>query len=262
MRLTAADGVEPQSAYTIKSVVKAFRVVELFGRNQPSLTIASIASQTQLNRVTAFRLCSTLAELGYLRRNLNSSYSLGMRALMLANAALGTLELPELAMPILKGLQEEIAETVNLGVLEETEIVYLIRLRSDQLLSIQLQVGSRIPFYASSLGKAIAAFLPLEERSALSKRINLRPLTDHTIQTKSALEEQLSDVRRDGYAVNLEELAPGIRGIAAPVFDQSGRPVAAVNVALTRLLTREQIIDEFAAPMLKAARDISAVISH
>ncbi len=261
--MTSSEAAETgDTSHTIRSVVKAFRILELFDRHQPSLTIGDIANKAGLNRATAYRLCMTLVDLGYLDRQDNGPYRLGLKAVGLAQAAAGTHELPELALPVLQRLQEQTSETVNLAVLEGTEIVYLARLRSQHILGIQLSVGSRIPFHASSLGKAIAAFLPVHELDVIMKNARLDRLTDHTISTSAQFRRELGTIRTQGYALNLEEMAPGIRGIAMPLFNHVGYPVAAVNIALTRQLSADEIIAELHPPLAEATAEISASLGY
>jgi IclR family pca regulon transcriptional regulator len=246
----------------VLSVVKAFRILELLEPTRPALGMGEIARRAGMNRATAYRFCSTLVELGYLERDAEGAYRLGMKAVVLANAAAASREISEIATPPLQRLQAETGETVNLAVRDGGDIVYLVRLRSQQILGIQLSVGSRIPLYASSLGKAIAAFLPAEELEELLDSLQFERHTTSTITEVSRFRKDLGAVRKLGYALNLEELVPGLRGIAVPLLDRSDYPVAAINIAVTRPLSAEQLVADLHAPLRKAASEISSLLGH
>ena len=151
----------------IQSVSRALSILELFSDKRPSLSVRQVAEITGLNRATCYRFCQTLKNLGYLEEIGDRRFRPGLKAVSLAHSALSSRELPELAHPYLRRLREEINETVNMGLLDDTEVVYVARVLSDHLISLRLYVGSRLPAYASSLGRAILAFLPEEQAASI-----------------------------------------------------------------------------------------------
>jgi IclR family pca regulon transcriptional regulator len=244
----------------IQSVARALSILELFSDRRPSLTVSEVAELTGLNRATCYRFCQTLRHLGYLEELSDRRFRPGLKAVSLAYSALSSRELPELAMPYLQRLREDINETVNMALLDDTEVVYVARVLSDHLISLRLYVGSRLPAYASSLGRAMLAFLPEDERDAILDRSELVPLTANTISDRKRLVSELKKIRKQGYAVNNQEIAPGLRGIAAPVLTDSGRPIAAINVSIPHPLHGPREIEELFAPkVLATAREIGAL---
>lgn len=219
--------------------------------------MSEIAELTGLNRATTYRFCQTLLKLRYLEEADERRLRPGLKAVSLARAALSSHELPELALPHLRELQEKTGETVNMALLDGAEVVYVSRLLSDDLLALRLFVGSRLPAYASSLGRAILAHLPEAEVEALLGGRELQSFTPHTLVDRNRLMAELRRIRRRGYAINNQELVIGICGVAAPIFGVSGRPVAAVNLSLTRMPEQQELESKLAPIVVTTAQAIS-----
>lgn len=244
----------------IQSVSRALSILELFSDKRPSLRVSEVAELTGINRATCYRFCQTLRELGYLEELGGRRFRPGLKAVSLAHSALSSRELPELALPYLRQLRETVNETVNMGLLDDTDVVYVARVLSDHLIALRLYVGSRLPAYASSLGRAQLAFLPEEEAEEILDRSELTPITSHTIINRRRLTAELKRIRSRGYALNDQEIANGLRGVAAPVLAASGRPIAAINISVPRPLSEPGEIENVLAPKVMAtARDIGAL---
>lgn len=246
----------------IQSVARAMSILELFSDKRPSLSISEVADLTGLNRATCYRFCQTLRQLGYLEELPDRRFRPGLKAISLAHTALSSRELPELALPYLQRLRADINETVNMGLLDDTEVVYVARVLSDHLISLRIYVGSRLPAYASSLGRAMLAFMPEAQAIDILDRSKLVPITSHTIANRQRLLAELRKIREQGYAFNNQEIANGLRGIAAPVLTDDGRPVAAINVSIPHPLKGPEEIEEVLAPkVIAAANEIGALAS-
>jgi DNA-binding IclR family transcriptional regulator len=237
-------------------------ILEHFSDRRPALTMSEIAELTGLNRATSYRFCQTLLSLGYLEEADERRLRPGMKAVSLARAALSSHELPDLALPHLRELHDSTGETVNMALLDEADVVYVSRLLSDDLLALRLFVGSRLPAYASSLGRAMLAYLPEEETEALLDRHDMKSFTEFTIVDRARLLAELRRSRRRGYALNNQELVVGICGVAAPVFGVSGRPVAAINISLTRVPERDEVEGRLAQAVMETARAISELATQ
>jgi IclR family pca regulon transcriptional regulator len=253
----AHGGAARSDSYGIQSVSRALTILELFDERRPYLSTTEIAELTGLNRATAYRFCQTLLSLGYLEEVAPRRFRCGLKAVSLARAALSSRELPDLAQPYLRDLRDATGETVNMALLDGTDVVYVSRLLSHHLLALRLFIGSRLPVYASSLGRAILAFLPDDEVEAIVDALDFKTFTRYTISDKRRLLAELRRVRSRGYAINDQELVLGIRGIAAPIFGVGGRPIAAVNISIAHPLALEEIEANFSAPLLETARAIS-----
>lgn len=258
-RLGAAEADEPpQGAGGVQSVARALSILELFNDRRLELTTNAIAQLTGLNRGTTYRFCRTLLSLGYLEEVGPSTFRPGVKCISLAQAALGSREIVQIAMPYLNRLHESLHESVNMAILDDTEIVYVVRLLNSDLLTLRLGVGSRMPAYATSLGRAMLAFLPSEEVSDILDRSELNPLTPWTLNSRAAVEQDLARTRQNGYAYNDQGVAPGVLGIAAPVLDSRGRPVASINLSIARPLTSRDVTKKLAPQVIQTAREIGA----
>jgi IclR family pca regulon transcriptional regulator len=143
-------------------------------------------------------------------------------------------------------------------VLDGVDVVYLVRLLNSDLVTLRLGVGSRIPAYATSLGRAILAHLSKAEVDEILDRSEFQAITPWTLITREAIEDDLDAIRRNGYAYNDQGLAPSIRGVAAPILDGTGRPIASINISLSRPLTAREVAEELAPQVMATAAEISA----
>ena len=248
---------QSRDANGIQSVARALGILELFAEERPTLTTAEIAALTGLNRATAYRFCQTLLSLGYLEETTPRRYRPGLKAVSLAQAALSTRELPDLALPHLRALREAVGETVNMALLDPPDVIYVSRLLSDNLLALRLYVGSRLPAYASSLGRAMLAYLDEDDAMAILGQRDPVRYTEQTMTQPKELMRELRRIRERGYAVNDQQLVVGVCGIAAPIFGVSGLPVAAVNVSVMRTATREELEERLAPHVVKTAANIT-----
>lgn len=253
----ARDGSATRRSQGVQSVGKALAILELFGEDRPTLSISEIAAGAGLNRATTYRFCQTLLELGYLESVGKGELRPGLKAVSLATAALGSRELPDLAVPYLRDLQSRTDETVNMALLDGDEVVYVARLLSDHLLALRLFIGSRLPAFSSSLGRAILAFLPDEEVDAMLEQTELKAATDRSITDPEKLRAALRKVRSRGYAINDQELVIGVTGVAAPIFGVADKPLAAINISISHPVRMSEIEEDLAPLVLQTARSIS-----
>lgn len=239
-------------------MARALSILELFNERQLQLTTNEIAALTGLNRATSYRFCRTLLSLGYLEEVAPSTFRPGLKCISLAQAALGAQEIVQIAMPYLQALRDRVNETVNMAILDGGEIVYVARLLNSDLVTLRVVVGSRLPAYATSLGRAMLAYLPVDEVSSRLGEGELRPLTSSTLVSRRAITQDLREIRKLGYAYNDQGVAVGVRGIAAPVLDENERPLASINLSIARPLTDDEVRNDLAPEVIAAAARISA----
>ena len=261
-RARPRDNDDAGGADGIQSVNRAFAIMELFNDRRPALSVSEIAELTGLNRSTCYRFCQTLKSIGYLEEVDRRRFRPGLKAVSLSRAALSSRELPELALPYLRELQKSVNEAVNMSLLDGTEIVYVARILSDHLITLRLYVGSRLPAYATSMGRAILAFLPEKEADAVLDKSDLRPVTQHTITDRRRLKAELQRIKARGYSINDQEMAVGLRGVAAPILSANDRPVAAINLSIPRPLGSREIETVLAPRLLETAGAISALVKQ
>jgi IclR family pca regulon transcriptional regulator len=251
-----------------QSLERGLAILSAFKPAKPLLGISELGRELGLSRSTTHRYVATLAQLGYLQQDgATKRYRLGPRVLDLGFSAINSMDLRELSVPHLQQLSDETGHTVNMAILDDTDIVYIERVRSSRQgqrdIDLNLHVGSRLPAYCTSMGKVLLAFLPPERQQELLARIEFSQRGPNTITAKAELAAELERVRAAGLAVNNEELAYGLRSIAAPVRAQSGDVVAAINLAVHRsMVSVEDLVAHLGLPLRRAAAEISARIGY
>jgi IclR family pca regulon transcriptional regulator len=251
-----------------QSLERGLAILSAFRSGRPLLGVSDLSREVGLSRSTAHRYISTLAGLGYLQQDPPTrKYRLGPRVLDLGFSAINSMDLRELAAPHLQALSDESGHTVNMAVLDGADIVYIERCRTSQRgqrdIDLNLHIGSRLPAYCTSMGKVLLAHLDPDEQKAVLAKVRLAPRGPNTLTAKDELLKELARVRTAGLAVNNEELAYGLRSIAAPVRRQSGEVVAAINLAVHRSMVSSEEMVARLSPVLKAAAaDISARLGY
>jgi IclR family acetate operon transcriptional repressor len=215
----------------VPALRKGLALLELLAEEGP-LTLAQVERHSGLNRTMSYRLLRVMGELGYVSHDpVRHRYDLGSRLLNLGAKAAGRTNLATIAEPYLEAVSEELHETVSLGVLTGGQVVYLSQLGSSRRPGGSMPHGGDAP-HATSVGKAILAFLPEAERAPTMASLQpLTPLTPSTIIDPGLLEGELARTRERGFALEDEEHAIGLRGIGVPVLNVQGEPVAALGVA-------------------------------
>jgi IclR family pca regulon transcriptional regulator len=242
----------------VQSLERGLAVIRAFGADDPELTLSDVARSTGLTRAAARRFLLTLVDLGYVRTD-GKQFALTPRVLDLGYAFLSSLTLPEVAEPHLERLAAELRESSSISVLDGDEIVYVGRVPTSRIMRVAINVGTRFPAYATSMGRVLLAGLPEPELEAYLARAEIRPLTSRAIDSAEALAAELAEVRDQGWALVDQELEEGLRSIAAPVHDASGRTIAAVNVsAHASRVSAQDVRQTLLGPLLETAQRIEA----
>jgi IclR family pca regulon transcriptional regulator len=247
-----------RSGEFVQSLERGLAVIRAFGAAHPAMTLSEVAREAGLSRASARRFLHTLVELGYVATD-GRSFTLRPRALELGYAYLSGLTLPEVAQPHLEALSEQVGESTSVAVLDDADVVYVARVATHRIMSAAIQVGTRFPAYATSMGRAILAGLDDDARDDFLARAELLPLTSRTLTTPDALRAELARVGEQGYALVDQELEEGLRSLAVPLRGADGRVAAAVNVsAPVRRGDVETLVAEILPPLRKTAAEIGA----
>jgi IclR family transcriptional regulator, pca regulon regulatory protein len=214
----------------VQSLDRGLAVIRAFGPEHPELTLSEVARATSLTRAAARRFLLTLVELGYVRSD-GRMFSLRPRVLQLGYAYLSTLSLIDVASPHMEELVATLRESSSISVLDGDDIVYVVRVPTQRIMTVAIAVGTRFPAYATSMGRVLLAALPPAELDEYLARVWLEPLTRRTIIDRNALRTALDEVRAQGWALVDQELEDGLRSVAAPIADASGAVTAAINVS-------------------------------
>lgn len=216
----------------LSSVANAARVLKSFSSTTPSWGVAELAEHLGLSTSTAHRLLSTLADEAILEQEPQTGrYRLGLSVFDLAAAMPTQRSLHEAVLVSMTELRSRTGETVQVGVLEGRQVVYVERLDSPNTVHVFTELGRRADAHCTSSGKALLAFIPAEQREQLLAGWKLRRRTEYSITDLDELRAQLSTVRRRGYAENRHESELGVVSVAAPIRDHSGYAVASLSLA-------------------------------
>jgi IclR family pca regulon transcriptional regulator len=232
----------------VQSLDRGLSVIRAFDASRPELALSDVARETGLTRATARRFLLTLVRLGYVRQDGNR-FSLRPRVLELGYSYLSALSLPELAQPHMETLVAQVNESSSIAVLDDTEIVYVVRVPTSRIMSITIAVGTRLPAYPTSMGRVLLAALDPEALDERLARMDIRSLTPTTVADVERLRRQLDRVRAQGWAAVDQELEQGVRSVAVPIRDAAGAVSAALNVSvhasrMTMPTLRKQVLPQ------------------
>lgn len=246
----------------IKSLEKALNLLGLLSRHGSALNLENLVKISGLKKTSCFRILQTLTRSGFVAKDPDTGgYSIGPRMITIGLAALENKGVRELALPVMKEIREKTGATVNLAILSGSEVIFVERLQSTHIIETNLRIGSRLPAYCSSMGKAILAYLPEPELEAILEQLRFEKKTEKTIASIKALKEELRGIRLKGFALNDEELATGLFAIAAPVRDHTGVAVAAINISFPLMRhSKQEAMKIFLPLVLEASRKISSIL--
>jgi IclR family pca regulon transcriptional regulator len=223
------------STLFVNSVEKAVRILEAFDGTQTRLSLSQIAMKTQLDLSSVQRAVHTLGTLRYLVKDpATRKFELAPKLLDFSYRYLVSNELARRAIPYVQQLAQEAEETTNLTVLDDTDIVYVIRIASRFMLAPNIVVGTRIPAFCSAPGLAMLAHLPVEQAEDILDRTDFVAYTSHSYRDRASAFERLSAIREMGYVRADGEFYKGDVTTAAAILDTQGRPIGAVNISIPK----------------------------
>ncbi|MFW3168815.1 IclR family transcriptional regulator domain-containing protein [Geodermatophilus sp. CPCC 206100] len=251
------DGVpggRPRPAEGMGGLAKGLAIIEAFGPNRRELSISEAAQLTGTSPASARRCLLTLQALGYLSFD-GKFFRPTPRMVRLGASYLETAPLALLARPILIAAREELGESISLAVLESDESVFVARADAERIVSAGVRLGARLPAHASATGRVLLAGLSDDEVDAVLARTDPVRTTPHTLTTVEEIRQRVRRARDEGVAYTDEELELGIRTMAVPVRDSSGRVQAAMSAAA---FASRVTLDDMAAEFLPVLREHAA----
>jgi DNA-binding IclR family transcriptional regulator len=216
--------------YQIGSLKKGIRIIDLLSK-RGTLSLSEVSGELKLDRSVCHRYLLTLRDLGLVSQPGGSGYRLTLALFEMSMRLINQLEIKKIVRPFMEDMSLEYKETVNLGIKDGDQMVYLDKSESTQLLRAELAIGTRIPIHCTALGKAILAFRPESEQIAFCSGNGFTAYTPRTITSPKTLIKQLTLIRERGFAVDDEEHFLGLRCVAAPLVDHSGFPNYSLSVA-------------------------------
>src|SRR5687768_15852725 len=212
------------------SLARGLEVMRGFSRERRQMSVAQLAQKTGIPRASVRRCLYTLAQLGYVATEDGRNYALRPKVLGLGHAFLSSTPLVIAAQPFLDRVSEAVNESCSLATLDGEDILYLARSVTSRIISVTLNVGSRLPAHCTSIGYVLLANLPPDELDAFLEKTELKAYTERTVTSPQKLREQLEQVREADYAIADRLMEIAVRSLAVPVRNAAGKVVGGMNV--------------------------------
>jgi IclR family pca regulon transcriptional regulator len=243
------------------SLARGLSVIQAFSQRRHHLTISQVSTTTGLSRAAVRRCLYTLAKLGFAGSDDNRHFFLRPRILALGHSYISSMPLATAAQPVLEHISHLLHESCSIATLDGVDIVYIARANVTRIMSIDLGVGSRLPAFCTSMGRAILANLPPEELESVLARVEFKRYTERTITNLAKLTQALRQIRRDGYSIIDQELEHGLRSMAVPIQNPSGKVVAALNIgAHAQRVSIQEMQTKFLPHLQAAAQELCLLL--
>jgi IclR family KDG regulon transcriptional repressor len=251
-----------QKQSIIFSAQKLIDILEIIAEAKSSKTVNDVVDICGMSRPNAYRYLMTLQNNGYVLQNDDGSYHLGPKLLYLAKQYLNQFNWLQAAQDIMKELSQTSNETVHMGILDETEIVYMARVDSPQSIRMFSEIGSRNPVHCTAMGKALLAFMDNNLRESILSQIDLEPKTKNTITDVNELRNELEIIKKNGYAIDDIENEDGVRCIGTVINNAYGQAVCALSISGPAFRLNLENLKDLSVPLMDAAKRISQVYEH
>ncbi|NVJ93905.1 MAG: helix-turn-helix domain-containing protein [Methylocystaceae bacterium] len=240
----------------LTTFARGLSVIKSFDRHNRSMTLTEVAHKNDMSRASARRFLLTLKALGYVSLK-DKKFSLTAKVLELGRSFLETFNLRETIIPLMEEIAEKFDETCSAAILDGVEIVYIARMRMGST-PLSLQVGERLPAYATSAGRVLLSGLPQDQLNNLLEKSEMKQLTPNTICDPEKLREEINKVRRQKYSIVNQELTMGLCAMAVPVYSRDGKIAFCLNISMhSSRVSDDEIINKYIPELQKASGQIS-----
>jgi len=244
-----------------QSLIRALNLLQRLSETPTGLNLTDLSYQLGMPTATVHRLLSTFEELNFVEQDTDQGlWFVGLKAFTVGNAFLSRRDFVASARPHMHSLVEQCGETVNLGVIDNGEAVFIGQVESREVMRMIVRLGSRSPIHASGVGKALLAHLPEQQLARILQQRGLTRYTERSIDNPAQLREELERVRQLGYALDDEEHAVGLRCVAAAIFDQNGQALAAISLSGPKARITDKRLDELGVAVRQTADEITQAL--
>lgn len=251
-----------KNEHSVQSVDRSLDILEALASEQGGLGVTEIAKKVGLHKSTVHRLLSTLLERGYVEKNENGDYHIGLKLIEVVSVYLNSLELQTEARPHIAQISSELGLTAHLGILDGDQVVYIEKMDVYSMVKLYSQIGLRVHAYCSSLGKCLLSNYSKEELDTVMKDCSFNKFTPNTISSLEELHEELKKVRVQGWGMDNQEFDMNNRCIGAPIYDYRGEIIAAISASGPPTILTEERIPNVAEYVMKQAREISKQMGY
>lgn len=252
-----AGGTGAEDSGGIRALDRALDILDLIASSS-GLTLSEIGQRLDMAPSTVHRVLVTLAARGVAETDpATQAWHIGPTAFRHGSAFMRRSGLVERARPLLRRLMEQTGETANLGILNGDAVLFLSQAETHETIRAFFPPGTRSALHASGIGKALLAHIPATDLRLMLQQMDLHRFTDHTLVDPQALQRDLALIRERGYSLDNEERTPGMRCIAAPIFDLSGEAAAGISVSGPSLRMSDARLEAMSEAVIAAARELS-----
>lgn len=246
-----------QPYFLIHSVTRTLEIMEYLSKKGEA-GVSEVSSHLGVNMSTAHRFLASIKYFGYAEQNeTNQKYKLSMKVFELGNRIVANLDVRDIAKPLMYQLADQTGETINLGIIDQSNIVYIDKVLSKNVLRPDSPIGGRDQIHSTALGKAMAAFYSLDYIERYIEGVGLVRITSKTIVDKNKFLSELEEVRKQGYAIDSEETILGLKCIAAPIFNKENRPIASISISGVKDRVNKKNLEGFKELILSASKELS-----
>jgi DNA-binding IclR family transcriptional regulator len=251
-------------APSINSIFKAFRLIEIFNEPNYEYSLTEFTKKLNISMGSAQRITNSLAAIGYLAKDTKTKkFRLTPKWLPIGFGILAGLEIRRIALPHLKQLYKETGETISLVVRDGDEVIYIERLITQDLIGFNIRAGLRRTMYPNSMGKAILAFLPDEERKEILQRTLFNNKSLRGPLDKKEIMNEFLEIKEKGFAVNQVQYTGGALAISVPILNHKGKPIASINIGTSsNKPADDKKFKKYVQLLLNTGRTISSEIGY
>lgn len=244
-----------------KTVVKSMDLLNLF-LHRSRLSLNEMVELSGMPKTSVHRMLGSLEDMGFLQKNEEGQYSLGLLFLQFGQLVSDRLDIRQLALPIMERLRDDIGEAVNLTIRDGMDAIYVEKIDTMHPVRLYTKTGRRAPLYAGACNRIILAFLPAEEQERYLQEVTLSPIASGTFTDKEKLREVLAESRKNGYTVSISELENDTYSIAAPIFDHTGKIASGISIAGPTIRLKEDDLPSLIQKIVRAAEEISKKLGY
>jgi IclR family pca regulon transcriptional regulator len=253
--------MEESNRMFVQSLERGLDVIRSFSEESPRQSLSEVARRTGYSRASCRRLLFTLETLGYVGVD-GREFFLQPRILDIGYSFLTSLPFRDIVEPFIQDLSDKVRESVSVSVLDGSDIVFVSRVAASRIMTLSLSVGSRLPAYCTSTGRVLLAAMPVPDQKRLLGSRPLVALTKFTLHRESDILTELEKVARRGWALNDQELEVGLRAVAAPIRDSTGRTVAAINISTPVGRTNlKELREELVPQLLATTQRVNSILA-
>lgn len=243
--------IQRDSGEFVQSLERGLAVIQAFGPEHPAMTLSEVARQTGMTRAAARRFLLTLQALGHVASD-GRNFTLRPHVLNLGYAYLSSMGWLQVAQSLMEEFVREAGESCSASVLDGADVVYVARVPTSRIMTTNLSIGTRLPAFATSMGRVLLSYLSAGELDDFFETAALTRFTERTVTDEAALRRLIAQSRQQGYCLVDQELETGLRSVAVPVLDRQGRALAAINVSTHAGRVKKAELAERLLPLLKA----------